>query len=86
MPRQNNFRHQHYTDAAPVAPYELIDALFPAQNGTALFAGQLETFGRAIQLHVDAIYLVHGTFVGKDALGWTAQIEKLWPQAAVQLA
>ena len=47
--------------------------------------GQLEKFGSAIQLHVDAIYLVHGTFVGKDALGWTAQIEKLWPQAAVQL-
>ena len=85
MPRHNNFRHQQYTDAAPIAPYELIEASFPPQPGTALFARQLDAFGKAIQVHVDAIYLVHGTFVGKDVFGWTAQIAKLWPQVAVQL-
>jgi hypothetical protein len=85
MPRQNNFEHQQYTDADPTAPFELIDAPFPPQAGTEPFAQQMEAFAVAIQAHVDAIYLIHGTFVGQDALGWTAQIEKFWPQAAEQL-
>ncbi|MCA9221631.1 MAG: hypothetical protein KDA71_14970, partial [Planctomycetales bacterium] len=30
---------------------------------------------------VRAIYLVHGTFVGTDALGLLAELERVWPSA-----
>ena len=85
MPRFNHFRHQQYTDAIPSAAYQLIDPLFPPQAGSDTYDQQMKIFGTAIDTNLDAIYLIHGSFVGKDILGWIDQIEKYWPQRAEQL-
>ena len=85
MPLRNNFQHQPYTAERPQAEYRLMDAAFPLQPGEPGYDQRLADCGRAVAEQVDVIYLMHGTFVGNDALGWTNQIEKLWPAAGKQL-
>ena len=85
MPFKNHFRHQAYSDAVPDAHYEQIDASFPPQSGTDQYSQQMARVANSFAGKIDAIYLIHGTFAGNDALGWTAQIEKLWPKVADNL-
>ena len=85
MPRLNHFRHQQYTDAIPPDDFQLIEATFPPQLGSDSYDQQMKFFGTLIKENVDSIHLIHGTFVGKDILGWIDQIEKFWPQRAEQL-
>ena len=82
----NNFRHQTYSDAEPIGRYELLQPAFPAQRGTSEFVQIAEDFRKRIEGKVDEVYLIHGTFVGDDALGWTAQISKLFPNLGSQIA
>jgi hypothetical protein len=80
MPSQNRFRHQIYTADAPTAPYE---ALMPGDYpppGSAEFAARMRAVGDRLRAGgVAAIYLVHGTFAGCDALGILAEIERYLP-------
>jgi hypothetical protein len=85
MPFNNHFRHQTYSADVPGAHYVLMDADFPFQTGTDQYSQEMTRVSNALADHVDAVYLIHGTFAGNDALGWTAQIEKFWPKVADHL-
>ena len=81
MPLKNHFRHQQYTDAEPTSPWRYIEAELPPPPGTAAFAAKVSAFADSIADQVDAIWFVHGTFAGHDALGWFGQLERLIPAA-----
>ena len=85
MPLKNHFRHQQYTEAEPTAPWRLVDAEFPSQPGTDCFESVYSRFVDSVANNVDAIWLVHGTFAGHDALGWFGQLERLIPAAGTVL-
>ena len=82
---KNNFRHQTYSADQPAALYELLNPEFPAQPEIDAFGAIAKQFGERIGGKIQTIYLVHGSFVGDDALGWTAQISKLFPGVGSQI-
>ena len=79
MPEHNHFRHQTYEHSG-AAEVEWISAGGPVVPQTREFAA---TMGRVVDRLRDAdirtIYLVHGTFVGNDALGWVRKLRSIWP-------
>ena len=79
MPLKNQFHHQQYYAEEPSAPWRLHKAPYPAQPGSESFTASLSRFSAAIEPEVDAIWFVHGTFAGNDALGWFGQLERLVP-------
>lgn len=81
MPLKNHFRHQTYHADAPVSVWRLEEAAFPAQQGSDSFEATLTRFATALEENVDAMWFVHGTFAGHDALGWFGQLERLIPAA-----
>ena len=81
MPLKNHFRHQKYTADEPTAPWRYAEAEFPAQPGSDAFATKANAFAASVAEEVDAIWFVHGTFAGNDALGWLGQLERLIPAA-----
>ena len=81
MPLKNHFRHQSYHSEEPQSCWRTVDASFPAQSETETFGKILKRFDEALSTHVDAVWLVHGTFAGHDALGWFGQLERLIPAA-----
>ena len=85
MPVENGFRHQSYSREKPVGDYEVMTAQYPPQMGSAAYLHQMGSVAKRVSDKVDSVYLIHGTFAGNDALGWTAQFEKLWPRGAEQL-
>jgi len=82
----NNFRHQTYSGDEPIGQYELLQPKSPPQPGTPEFSLLAKDFQKRIDGKVDEVFLLHGTFVGDDALGWTAQISKLFPNLGSQIA
>ena len=82
----NNFRHQTYSGDEPIGQYELLQPTFPPMPGTKEFSLVAEDFRKRIAGKVDEVFLLHGTFAGDDALGWTAQISKRFPNLASQIA
>lgn len=85
MPTKNHFQHCSYSSERPEAPWRLVNADFPAQPGTEAFKKNVADFREAIADQLDAIWLVHGTFAGNDALGWFGQLERLAPSAGSAL-
>lgn len=85
MPFQNNFRHQRYTAEKPKTQYERRKAEFPPSSELDEYAATFCAFGKKTHGKLDAIYLLHGTFVGGDAFGWNEQISKFWPNLANKL-
>jgi len=81
MPLKNHFRHQQYHTNEPSQKWRLVDASFPAQPGSDSFVSSVSRFGKAIGENIDAVWFVHGTFAGHDALGWFGQLERLIPMA-----
>ncbi len=81
MPLKNHFAHQKYHAEEPKAPWQLVEASYPPQQGSDAFAATLESFAGAVDGNVDAIWFVHGTFAGHDALGWFGQLERVIPAA-----
>lgn len=79
MPAKNHFQHQRLTADQPEAPWSTIAAPFPAQLGDRAFEDSIERFISSIHQHLDSLWLVHGTFVGNDALGIFGQIERAIP-------
>jgi hypothetical protein len=75
-----------YHSRQPTAPYELLKPSPPAEPGSPEFCAQLRRAGALFrQAQVTAIYLVHGTFVGVDSLGWIRKLRRLWPAAGETL-
>jgi hypothetical protein len=79
VPPKNHFQHQRLTADQPEAPWNTIAAAFPAQPGERAFKDSIERFISSIEGRLDALWLVHGTFVGNDALGIFGQIERAIP-------
>ena len=79
MPAKNHFQHQRLTADQPEAPWSTIAATYPAQLGDSAFEDSIERFISSIQERIDSLWLVHGTFVGNDALGIFGQIERAIP-------
>ncbi|MBN1908154.1 MAG: hypothetical protein JW818_00310 [Pirellulales bacterium] len=82
MPAAHPFRHQNYSTAPPAAPHHtLTPGTFPPL-GSELFKQRMNEVGRALEAAgVAAVYLVHGTFVGSDALGVLTELARVLPRA-----
>jgi hypothetical protein len=85
MPLKNHFRHQQYSAAEPVAPWRYLEAELPASLGSDSLVKKNSAFADSVANEVDAIWFVHGTFAGNDALGWFGQLERLIPAAGPML-
>jgi hypothetical protein len=80
MPQGNRFHHQLYTADAPTTPCELLRPRGDPPPGSDEFARRMQTVGDVLRARgVAAIYLVHGTFVGGDALGILTEVERYLP-------
>lgn len=86
MPPQNHFRHQLYHAATPAAPFELMDAPAPLEPTAPYFK---EALVAACQPTANAnlahLFLVHGTFVGNDALGTLTELRRIAPRLSENL-
>lgn len=86
MPPANRFRHQTYTDAAPTVPYALLRPEGQPPVDSDEFRGRMRLVGDQLRAAgVTAIYLIHGTFVGTDALGLIEDLSRFAPQTAAPL-
>ena len=85
MPFKNHFQHQTLTDGKPTAPWETLAAAVPPPPDSEAFSQSVHEFTDAVSPQVDAIWLVHGTFVGNDALGIFGQIERAVPAIGTAL-
>lgn len=85
MPLKNHFRHQLYTTGEPPATWRYVEAELPVPPESSAFAAKVSAFSEAVADEVDAIWFVHGTFAGDDALGWFGQLERLIPAAGPML-
>ncbi len=80
MPRGNRFRHQLYTPDVPTTPHELLQPRGDPPPGSDEFARRMQIVGDVLRSRdVAAIYLVHGTFAGCDALGILTEVERYLP-------
>ncbi|HUY31468.1 MAG TPA: hypothetical protein VMV69_01710 [Pirellulales bacterium] len=76
----NRFRHQIYTGAAPTAPWQCLQAPARPKVGSPEFHRRMSRVGEALRVaDVGAIFLVHGTFAGIDALGVLAELARWYP-------
>jgi len=87
MPRANRFRHQVYRSERPTSPYHLLPAVSPTDPSSAEFGDQLAEAGALFgQAQVAAIYCVHGTFAGNDALGLLTELARFAPGLSKSLS
>jgi len=87
MPRNNRFRHQAYDLEPPQARFELLAPAPPPLPASAAFETRMRRVGETLRrAGVKAIYLLHGTFAGTDALSLFREISRLWPAVADQLS
>ncbi len=83
MPKSNGFRHQSYSVNEPSSPWQLIRAGDPYSPDSPEFRQLLQSAARAYQrAEVAAIFLVHGTFAGDDALGFIHSVSRIFPPFA----
>ena len=86
MPHNNRFRHQPYHAAEPAVPIEVLSTTLVVKPHAADYNQTLtaacESFGSA---NLVAVYLVHGTFTGNDALGTLTELQRFVPRLAEQL-
>ena len=76
------FRHQDYKPTPPTSPHHLLSPASYPPVGTDAFRQRMAQIGEALRrANVAAIYLVHGTFVGSDALGVLAELARIFPSA-----
>lgn len=80
MPPANRFRHQRYHSEPPTSPYRLLREVKPTRPQTVEFTNQLAAAGESFgQAEVVAVYCVHGTFAGNDALGLLTELARFAP-------
>jgi len=83
MSAVHQFRHQTYDSTRPAAPHHLIDPRRGPQPGSNEFRRRMQLVGDVLRdSGVSAIYLVHGTFVGPDALGIITELGRVFPSAS----
>ena len=83
MSQANLFRHQKYKAARPTTPHHLLSPPPYPPVGSDEFRHRMQRAGRALgRVKVGAVYLVHGTFVGHDALGTLSELARAFPSAS----
>jgi hypothetical protein len=83
MPAKNRFRHQLYLSRDPISPYHLLRPEHPPPFDTDEHRQRMRAVGECLRgADVRAIYLVHGSFVGTDALGLLSELARVWPAAS----
>jgi len=83
----NPFRHQLYRSDRPTTPYELLPAGLPADPASAEFHDRLAAAGAVLgQAGVVAVFCVHGTFAGNDALGLMTEMARVMPSLSKTLS
>ncbi len=86
MPPHNQFRHQVYHSGEPSASFEVVARPELAEIGSLEEQRDLSTAGQLLRAAgVSQIWLVHGTFVGNDALGWARRLRLLSSQIGSRL-
>lgn len=86
MPQGNLFRHQAYTPTHPTSPHHLLSPGFYPAVGSEPFRRRMGEVGAALRAaRVAAVYLVHGSFVGSDALGVFSELQRIFPGPALGL-
>lgn len=77
------FPHQAYLAEPPKAPHFLLSAAPGPPVSSDEFVARMQAVGDALRAGgVSHVYLVHGTFVGPDALGLLAELERALPKAS----
>ncbi len=86
-PETNSFRHQLYRSDRPASPYQLLQPGLPADPSSHEFQQRLAAAGEVLgQAGVVAVYCVHGTFTGNDALGLMTEIARIVPSLSRTLS
>lgn len=80
MPLNNRFRHQTYECGPPDCVVRYLQPAPPPRCGSEEYARRMKAVGATLRrARVAAIYLVHGTFLGPDALGVLADLSRVAP-------
>ena len=83
MPVDNRFGHQRYQPRVPQVPWQLVTAPRPSLPGSDEYRQAMSRVGcQYREAGVKAVYLVHGTFTGDDALGLLRGLGALFPGTA----
>lgn len=86
MSVDNSFRHQRYHTGVPPAPYQIVDPPRPLTPRSADYNERLVTACQpVVQAKVAMVFLVHGTFVGNDAVGMFTELRRFAPSASEAL-
>ena len=82
MSKAKLFRHQDYSTTPPISPHHLLSPESYPPVGSDEFRERMQQVGAAFRTAgVEAVYLVHGSFVGPDALGILAELARVFPSA-----
>ena len=74
----SQFHHQTYRAEPPASPHQWLVAQRGPEIGCAEYQQRMAAVGRALRAAgVAAIYLVNGTFVGNDAVGFIAELSRV---------
>lgn len=83
VPYRNGFRHQDYQAGPPAVDVAWLDAVAPPAPDSVEWRNRMSEVGRCLRASgVSAVYLLHGTFVGDDLLGFSHLASLLHPPAA----
>lgn len=86
MPRNNRFQHQQYQCDPRTSDVQLLQPRTPPAVPLEDYRRRMQAVGDAYRrADVRAIYLVHGTFVGADALGIIREIARVSRTAGARL-
>jgi hypothetical protein len=83
MSQANLFPHQTYKPTRPASPHHFLTPPPHPPVGSDEFRCRMQQAGDILhEARVAAVYLVHGTFVGPDALGILAELGRIVPSAS----
>jgi len=82
MSQAKVFRHQDYRTTPPISPHYLVNPESYPPVESDEFRQRMQRVGGVFRkAGVEAVYLVHGTFVGPDAMGILAELARVFPSA-----
>lgn len=86
MPKCNGFQHQRYSPEEPTCEWGSVRPPVPVESPSSDGIRTLADIGAAYRsAGVRAIYLVHGTFAGNDALGVIRGVSRIAPDFGAKL-
>ena len=86
MPQCNRFQHQSYSASEPTGMWGTLCPQVPADSTPSHDAQNLSAAGQSYRsAGVQAVYLVHGTFAGNDAIGVIRGVSRIAPDFGASL-